>query len=83
MALAIEEFRSALYPVLGIQTDYESGLIVQRRIVAIYSGLENKISAGGEAKEVSIVGNIAVESFPPKIGLGAAANVQFEVETLP
>src|ERR1700716_1020819 len=69
MASAIIEFRAALSPVLGIDTNHKACLIGDRFILTIDSTFEDKIARYLQMEKMSVINHRAGECFPPEICL--------------
>src|SRR5260370_6197229 len=67
VASIVEEFRPALYPILGVDADHEPRLIVERGVLSVDSGLENKITADRKMTELRVVGYGTVKCYSPEI----------------
>src|SRR3977135_2611354 len=76
MASAIVEFRAALYPVLGIDTNHKACLIGDRFILTIDSTFEDEIARNLQMKEMSVINHRAGECFPPEICLRSCSHTQ-------
>ena len=50
----VEEFRSAFYPVLGIDSNHQASLVEERWVLAVDAGLKNKIPINWQIKEMPV-----------------------------
>ena len=47
-AFALDEFRAAFHPVLFVESHHESGLVVERGVVAIHARLQREFAQHGK-----------------------------------
>jgi hypothetical protein len=82
VAQVVEEFRPAFHPVLGIDANHPPSLVVERRVLAIDPGFENKIPADRKREELPIVGDVSIKCLSQKSVWRCARTTGFSRETV-
>jgi hypothetical protein len=74
MAAIVEKFTPALHPVLRIDSNHESCLVVECRVLAVDPSFRTKISADRQMQEMPVISNLTIKCLPPEIRLSARPN---------
>jgi hypothetical protein len=61
---------AALQPVAVVDPHHEARLIVQRGVFSHHAALQGEIAGNRQKEEVSVVGNVIIESLAPVIRFG-------------
>jgi len=82
MTFPVEEFSAALHPVFGFHADHQPGLVVECGISAVHASLQGEVAIGRHVQEVTVVGNVAVKSLAPEVGLRTGVHDQLFTDSL-